>query len=106
VVAHGKKGATQGILVSFSGALDPASAQNLGHYLLRVPGKGKKHKTRTVAITKAVYNTTANTVLLTLGKLKSTDRQGTLLVQGLTDPSGNLLAAAAFAVNLSPKRKR
>jgi uncharacterized delta-60 repeat protein len=98
----GKRGTPQRIEVSFSGALDPTLAGNVSHYLFRIPVRGRKHRMRTVAVVSAAYNAATHAVTLTLGKLKSTDRHGTLLVQGLTDLAGDPLAAVAFAVNLKP----
>jgi uncharacterized delta-60 repeat protein len=108
VLRGGRAGKVQGLVVTFTEALDPASAQNFGHYTLLVPGKGKgkKKKPRHVPILSAVYNPATHAVTLTLGKLKSTDTQGMLQVTGVTDPAGDVLGGTAvFAVNLSPKRK-
>jgi hypothetical protein len=54
----------------------------------------------------AAHNGATHAVTLTLGKLKSTDKKGTLEVMGVADPAGDVLVGTAvFAVNLRPKRK-
>jgi uncharacterized delta-60 repeat protein len=105
VLRSGRRGTVQGLVLSFGEALDPASAQNLAHYALLVPRKGKKHRPRVVPIRAASYNPANHTVTLTLGKLKSTDRSGMLQVTGVTDLNGDPLAATVFAVDLRPRRK-
>jgi uncharacterized delta-60 repeat protein len=114
VVQASKGGPVTGFLLTFNEALDPASAQDLHHYALLVPGKvppllkgkGKKHKVRPVVITSAVYDPVAHTVRLTIGKLKSTDKMGLLEVMGVADPFGDVLSGTTMIpVDLRPKHK-
>jgi uncharacterized delta-60 repeat protein len=108
VLRGGHSGKVQGLLVAFSEALDPASAQDLAHYKLLIParGKGKMHRPRAVPILSAVYNQTTHAVTLTLGKLKATDTQGMLEVMGVADPADDVLAGSAlFVLNLRSRRK-
>ena len=81
--------------------LDPASAQTLSHYVLQLARKGPDHRPLTVRLTAAVYDAEKHTVTLRLGKIKVAKPRGTLLVQGITDLAGDVLAGTArFAVDL------
>jgi hypothetical protein len=54
-----------------------------------------------VRLTAAVYDAVKHTVTLRLGKISVPKPRGTLLVQGITDPDGDVLAGTArFAVDL------
>jgi hypothetical protein len=56
------------LVVSYSGALDPTAAANLGAYHLFAPGTGKKlavHNEKPIALASASYDPSARTVTLT-----------------------------------------
>ena len=83
------------LVVDYSGALEPGSAQVPGNYQLVAAGKGKKLGTRaekTVAIASATYNPAAQSVTLTLaGKLPSGPLQLTIIASAVLDAEGRAL---------------
>ena len=63
-----KKKKTEVLLVHFSGALEPGSAQSLGDYQLGTVTKGKKpgsHAIKPLPLVSATYSSAMNTVTLT-----------------------------------------
>jgi hypothetical protein len=107
VERSGRQGKVTGLLLTFNEALDPGSAQTRSHYVLQLAGKGRKHHPLTVNLTGAVYDPAAHTVTLRLGKITVSKPSGTLLVQGITDPQGDVLQGIArFAVDLHPMPQR
>ena len=93
-------GSITGIILTFSGVLDVARAQNLKNYTLVSAGRDGKLGTRDdvkVTLKKAVYNSVAHTVTLTMsGKLASNiPCQLTVLASnqatGLIDSRGKLI---------------
>ena len=89
----GKHRTTQVIVLQFSEALNAAAAQNLGNYSLGTVPKGKKHKSKPVAISQAKYDSAALTVtLFTRNRLVlSAPLQLTLKAVGLLDSGGRPL---------------
>ncbi len=66
-IKTGRHKTVKGLVVTFSGALDPDDANDLAAYHLFVAGKGKKPGTRkekTVGLASAKYNATADSVTL------------------------------------------
>jgi hypothetical protein len=107
VERSGRQGKVTGLLLTFNEALDPGSAQTLSHYVLQLAGQGRKHRPLTVTLTGAVYDGATNTVTLRLGKINGSKPSGTLLVEGITDPLGDVLAGtASFSVDLRPMPHR
>jgi uncharacterized repeat protein (TIGR01451 family) len=110
-----RTGAVQGFVLTFSEALDAASAQDLGHYALLVPGKGRKHKAHAISLRSAVYDPGAHTVTLTVGKVPAGVKKGMLEAFDIADVSGTVLdgnndglpgGTAVFTVPLQPGRHR
>jgi hypothetical protein len=87
-----KKKTANVVVVSFSGALQQAAAQNLSEYHLVTAGKDKKLGTpddKPARLVSAVYNATAHTVTLTRGgKLPKQALQLTITASGLLDSQG------------------
>jgi hypothetical protein len=54
----------KGIVVQFSGALDAATAESVGSYSLAMVPKNKKQKSKSVVLSKAIYNSSTFTVTL------------------------------------------
>jgi hypothetical protein len=83
------------IVITFSGALDPAEADTLGNYQLAAPGKGKKSKTygKRIGLRSAVYGPTPARVTLQLsGKLAlSPPPQLRITAAGIVDAFGRAL---------------
>jgi hypothetical protein len=101
----GRQGRVTGFVLRFSEALDAASAQNVQHYRLTVPGRGRKQRSHAVTILAAAYDPALHTVTLTIGRPRSTDRLGMLEVTGVTDAAGDGLSGSdLFVVPLAPRR--
>ena len=80
------------IVIQFSGGLNSSSAQNVGNYTLATVAKGKKKKSKPLALGSAAYNASTFAVTLTPGKqpLKP-PVQLTLIAAGLVDLSGQAI---------------
>jgi hypothetical protein len=89
-----KKTASE-IVIAFTGALDPADADNLGNYRLAAPGKGKKSRTysKIINLVSAVYAPASDQVTLRPGgKLALRPApQLRIIAAGLLDPLGREL---------------
>ena len=87
-----KKKSTQVLVVSFSGALEPGPAANLGDYHLVALGKAKKAGKpagKPVALTAAVYDLALHTVTLTpKGSVPKAKLQLTINAAGILDAAG------------------
>ena len=83
---------SQVLVVSFSGALAPATAVNVANYLLIAPRKAKKGGKRSgkpVALTSAVYDPVQHTVTLTpKGSVAKETLQLTINATGTVDAQG------------------
>jgi serine/threonine protein kinase len=115
VLRSGRRGKPAALRLTFSAALDPASARNLGHYVVLVgfKGKGKKRRPLTVRLLGAVHDPVQFAVTLGLGRIKKP--RGQLQVTGVTDSSGAPFDAArdgvsggtaVVPVDLRPRRQR
>jgi hypothetical protein len=90
-----KKKTSKVLVVSFSGALEPGPAQNLGDYQLVSLTKGKKgsHGTKPVPLVSANYGAAANTVTLTpRGTLPTGSFQLTIIGSSTLDAEGRPIA--------------
>ena len=98
-VATNKQGVATTLTLAFSGALNAASAQNLGNYRLATAGSGGSFdakNARTYAFKSAIYNATTNTVTLTIAKPFKITKATELRVygsagRGLVDSLGRLI---------------
>jgi hypothetical protein len=92
----GNQDAISGLVIGFSGPLDPAAAQNVDNYSF--VGTRNGGRSQNVALSGALYNDATNTVTLTGRELFSLRffKRLRVTVQGdkpgdVADPSGNLL---------------
>jgi uncharacterized repeat protein (TIGR01451 family) len=88
------------LVLSLSGALDPADAQNLDAYHLVMLGKLNKktgkHATKPVKLISAVYNAATNTVTLALkGKLPNQPLELSINTSAVLDASGQPIAGSS-----------
>jgi len=87
-----KKKTARVLVVSFSGALEPGPAQDLGDYHLASLGKAKKSGARAskpVALASAVYNPALDTVTLTpKGTVVNQTLELTITAAGTLDAEG------------------
>jgi hypothetical protein len=92
VVRVGRRGKPTWLRLTFSAALDLASAQTLKDYTLSqgFKGKGKKRRLLTVPLRSATYDPNQHSVMLRLGKIKKPKRRSQLLVTGVLDSFGQL----------------
>ena len=71
-------------MLSFSGALDPATAENLANYSLVGPIGRHGVRSYAVVIDSAVYDPASSTVTLALARRWNVHRQWKLIVKGWT----------------------
>ena len=102
-----------GVVISFSSALDPARAQDIGNYRLRLLSRGGGHGAP-IPLSAASYDPSSHSVTLTFASPLSTSAQFHLRItgrpsRGLTDTSGRFLDGQAndhngtdFAATLGP----
>ena len=86
-----RKGSIRRILVNFSDAVDPASAQDASAYWIVLPGRDRRfgnRDDRRVRIRAASYNSTADTVTLTPKGLLSSRMAMQVVVSGSSTSSG------------------
>jgi hypothetical protein len=102
----------QGIVLQFSEALDPATAQSISSYTLATVPKNKKQRSKAVPLSQAIYNSSAFTVtLVTRQKLElSPSLELTVKAASLLDALGRELdgnssgqSGANFTAVLSKK---
>jgi hypothetical protein len=99
------KKTTQVILVQFSGAMNPGGAQSTSSYGLTTIPATKRQKSKSVALSKALYNASTNTVTLITRKplVLNPPLKLTLNAARLLDSYGDPLSGNAVAT-LSKRR--
>jgi hypothetical protein len=87
-----KRKSVKVLVISFSGALQPSSAQSLGNYHLVAPGKNKKSGAahgKVVPLGSAAYDPVVRTVtLIPQGSVPKQKLQLTITAVGLLDAQG------------------
>jgi hypothetical protein len=102
VMQSGKQGRSTALLVSLSADVDPTSAEDLSHYALFSPVRGRPRRQHVVPLVASLYDLASRTVILVVGKRRATDRRATLVVLGLPGQAGLFTAPVA----LGPARRR
>jgi hypothetical protein len=99
VLRYGLNQQRKYVVLWFSSALDPATAQDLANYSLVGPVRRNRLSGHVVGINSAVYNSASNTVVLAIAGSFSVNQKWELTVSGkpggVTGPTGTPLTGSA-----------